>query len=301
MGDIAAMQAEHLSIPADRIPVEASCWSAPGAAATIILHPATAVTQAYYAPFAAWLAGRGFNVVTYDYRGTGRSRPHSLRGFKASMTDWIDKDVAAVTRWTEERFPGLPLLAVGHSVGGHAIGLSPETARLRAAVLVASHAGASRTVRGFGERLRVRFVLRVLAPLLCALFGYMPGRRIGLGEDLPRGVMLQWAAWTALPRYFFDDPALDAARRMARVDIPLLVLGFDDDPWANPVAVDMLVSHLSKAQLERRNIDPRAAGVPAVGHMGFFRRRCEAALWPQVADWLHARATQAREVAHDIG
>ncbi|RZA34879.1 MAG: alpha/beta fold hydrolase [Lysobacteraceae bacterium] len=292
------MQPEHLSIPAGRIPIEATCWAIPGAAGTVVLHPATAVTQAYYEPFAAWLAGRGFNVVTYDYRGTGRSRPHSLRGLKVTMSDWIDKDAAAVTRWAEARFPGMPLLAVGHSVGGHAIGLSPETARLQAAVLIASHAGATHTVLGLGERLRVRVVLRVLAPVLCALFGYMPGRRFGLGEDLPRGVMLQWARWTALPRYFFDDPGIDAARRMARVEIALLVLAFDDDPWANPVAVDMLVSHLKNASLERRHIDPHAAGLPAVGHMGFFRRRCEAALWPQVADWLHAQARRVNEVGH---
>lgn len=292
------MTPEHLSIAAGRFPIEATCWQAPGARATVLLHPATAVTQEYYAPFAAWLAGRGFNVLTFDYRGTGRSRPHSLRGYAVTMSDWIDKDVAAVTRWAAERFPGLPLLAVGHSVGGHAIGLSPESAGLQAAVLVASHAGASRTVRGFGERLRVRFVLRLLAPVLCALFGYMPGRRIGLGEDLPRGVMLQWAGWTALPRYFFDDPKVDAARRMARVDMPLLVLGFDDDPWANPQAVELFVSHFVNAQVERRTIDPRAAGVPAIGHMGFFRRRCEAALWGQVADWLQAHAvTESRHAS----
>jgi predicted alpha/beta hydrolase len=288
------MKPDHFSIPtADGVQLGAGCWAVPEARATILLHPATAVTQSYYAAFAGYLASRGFNVLTYDYRGTGRSRPRSLRGYEATMRQWIDEDVGAVTRWAAARFPGLPLLAVGHSVGGHAIGLSNETARLQAAVLVASHAGVSALVRGFGERLRVRVVLRVLAPLLCALFGYMPGRRIGLGEDLPRGVMLQWAGWTALPRYFFDDPAMAAAARMAKVDIPLLVLGFEDDPWANRQAMDMLVSHLTHARIERRDVAPREAGVPAVGHMGFFRRRCETVLWSSVADWLLARAKEA--------
>ncbi|QOY93444.1 alpha/beta fold hydrolase [Massilia sp. UMI-21] len=290
------MVPDHFSISAiDGVALGASCWTVPGAVATVVLHPATAVTQGFYAPFAGYLAGLGFNVLTYDYRGTGRSRPRSLRGFQASMSDWIDRDVAAVMRWIEERFPGLPLLAVGHSVGGHAIGLSPHTASLAAAVLVASHAGASHGVRGRFERLRVRFVLRVLAPLLCALFGYMPGRRIGLGEDLPRGVMLQWAGWTALPRYFFDDPAVDAAGRMARVTTPLLVLGFSDDPWANPQAVDMLVSHLVNAPVHRHTVHPREAGVPAVGHMGFFRRRCEAGLWKEVGGWLLAQVQHQDE------
>lgn len=297
------MTPEQFQIPAaGGVALGATCWTVARPHAVVLVHPATAVTQGYYEAFAGYLAAQGFHVLTYDYRGAGRSRPRSLRGFQASMLEWMIDDVAAVTHWAAARFPGLPLLAVGHSVGGHAIGLSPETARLRAAVLVASHAGASRTVRGAAERLRVRFVLRVLAPVLCRLFGYMPGRRIGLGEDLPRGVMLQWAGWTALPRYFFDDPAVDAAGRMAQVTLPLLVLGFDDDPWANPEAVGLLASHFTHARVERRTIDPATAGVPAVGHMGFFRRRCEPVLWPQVAGWLHGnakRAEYAEAVAHD--
>jgi len=114
----------------------------------------------------------------------------------------------------------------------------------------------------------------------------MPGRKLGLGEDLPRGVMLQWSRWTTLPRYFFDDPAMDAAGRMARVRIPLLVLGFDDDPWANPGAMSLLIEPLVNARIERRQIAPRDAGMPAIGHMGFFRKHAAERLWPQVGSWL---------------
>ena len=260
--------------------------------ALVLLHPATAVTQGYYEAFARWLAGLGLSVLTYDYRGTGASRPADLRACTVTMADWMEEDVGAVTRWAAERYPALPLLAVGHSVGGHAIALSDETVRLRAAVLVASHAGATRLVRGLGERLRVGLVMRVLGPLLCTLLGYMPGRRIGLGEDLPASVMRQWGRWTSLPRYFFDDPAMYAERRMRAQRLPLLVLGFDDDPWANPEAIAMLVGPLVNAGVERRQIAPVEAGVPAIGHMGFFRKRCATLLWPQVGDWLLAQAVR---------
>lgn len=128
--------------------------------------------------------------------------------------------------------------------------------------------------------------MRVLAPLLCRVLGYMPGRKLGLGEDLPRDVMLQWSRWTTLPRYFFDDPAVDAARRMSRVRIPLLVLGFDDDPWANPAAISMLIAPLTNAKIERHQIAPRQADMRAIGHMGFFRKRSEERLWPRVGSWL---------------
>jgi predicted alpha/beta hydrolase len=289
------MKPAQLSIPiTGKGELSATYWPAAEPQAMVLIHPATGVVQGYYESFARYLVGLGFSVVTYDYRGTGRSRPASLRGYQLSMSDWINDDVPAVTNWARTQFPGLPLMAVGHSVGGHAIALSDSTA-LRAAVLVAAHAGVTRTIRGAAERARVWFLVRVLAPVSCALLGYMPGRRLGLGEDLPRGVMLQWSRWTTLPRYFVDDPAMDAARRMARVRIPLLVLGFSDDPWANPAAIDLLVSPLAHAQLERREYTPLEAGVPAIGHMGFFRKRCEAVLWREVGLWLLSHATERAE------
>ncbi|MEW6369506.1 MAG: alpha/beta fold hydrolase [Pseudomonadota bacterium] len=284
------MTAEPIRIAtANDLELGARLFRAQDAQGVVLIHPATAVTQGFYEAFARYLCGLGLHVLTYDYRGTGQSRPHSLRGFEVTMSQWMLEDVGAVTRWARERFPGLPLLAVGHSVGGHAIGLSPETRHLHGALLVATHAGITRTIRGRAERLRVWCVMRLLAPLLCALFGYMPGRRIGLGEDLPRGVMLEWSRWTTLPRYFFDDPRLDAAGRMARVDIPLLALGFDDDPWANPRAMDILLSGYTGAPPARRQYNARALGLPAIGHMGFFRRRYEAALWDEAGAWLLAR------------
>lgn len=285
------MDNEDLSITvADAGTISATYWPAREPRALVLLHPATGVPQGYYQSFARYLTDAGLSVLTYDYRGIGRSRPPSLRGYDVRMSDWIDHDVPAVTAWARERFPQLPLLAVGHSVGGHAIALSPSSGGLRAAVMVASHAGASHTIKGWAERQRVRFIMRVLAPLLVALNGYMPNKRLGFGEDLPGAAMTQWRRWTTLPRYFFDDPAMAADSRMAQLRIPLLVVSFDDDPWANASAVQMLISPLKNAQMERWHLVPRDVGLASVGHMGFFKKRSEQQLWGRVADWLLAAA-----------
>lgn len=275
----------HITHPV-RGNIEGSLWTSTGAKAVVLLHPGTGVPQRYYEPFARYLSELGLNVVTYDYRGTGRSRPASLRGFTVSMSDWMDDDVAAVSRWAAARFPALPMLAVGHSLGGHALALSPDTNSLQAAVLVASHAGVTATISSVTERTKVWIIMRVLAPLLCTVLGYMPGRKLGLGEDLPRDVMLQWSRWTTLPHYFFDDPAMDASRRMSRVQIPLLVLGFDDDPWANPGAISMLIAPLVNARIERHQIAPHHADMQAIGHMGLFRKQSAQSLWPWIGSWL---------------
>jgi len=267
----------------------ATMWESSDAKATVILHPATAVVQGFYKGFAEYLFNRGFNVLTYDYRGTGLSKSGRVRNCSVSMSDWIEQDVGCITAWAKAHFPGVSLLAVGHSVGGHAVLLSSATHALQAAVLVASHAGVTSTIQQTTEKLRVWCLLRVLAPVLCRIFGYMPARRLGLGEDLPAPVMLQWGRWSAMPGYFYDDPDWDARQRASEIKLPVLVMGFDDDPWANSEAITRLMEPVHKAKIERREIRHAEFGLPAIGHMGFFRARCAEKLWPVVGEWLESQ------------
>ena len=58
--------------------------------AVVLIHPATAVPERLYLPFAGYLVEQGFAALTYDYRGIGRSAPRSLRGSKAKMRDWME-------------------------------------------------------------------------------------------------------------------------------------------------------------------------------------------------------------------
>ena len=267
----------------------ATMWERSDAKATVILHPATAVVQGFYKGFAEYLFNRGFNVLTYDYRGTGRSTSGRVRNCSVSMSDWIEQDVGCITAWAKAHFPGVCLLAVGHSVGGHAVLLSSATHALQAAVIVASHAGVTSTIKQTTEKLRVWCLLRILAPVLCRIFEYMPARRLGLGEDLPAPVMLQWGRWSAMPDYFYDDPDWDARQRASEITLPVLVMGFDDDPWANPEAITRLIEPAEKAKIERREIRHAEFGLPAIGHMGFFRARCADKLWPVVGEWLESQ------------
>ncbi|HYD53821.1 MAG TPA: alpha/beta hydrolase, partial [Gemmatimonadaceae bacterium] len=55
---------------------------------TVVIAPATGVRRRLYASFAEFLATHGWRVLTLDWRGTGESRPTSLRGFAATMRDW---------------------------------------------------------------------------------------------------------------------------------------------------------------------------------------------------------------------
>jgi predicted alpha/beta hydrolase len=261
-------------------------------AAVVVIHPATATPAGFYTGLATFLAENRIAVITYDYRGTGRSgSPRDHRD--VGMRHWIEQDVPAVTAWAAERFPGLPQLAVGHSVGGHALALGRGGPGLTAFALVASHVASIAAIPDRVERLRVRLMLSLIGPALAGLLGYVPARRLGLGEDISVAAVRQWSGWGRLPDYLFDDPEMRAAERAAGVTQPVLVIGLSDDPWATPAQVDRLAGKLTNAHVERRTFTPADAGVTRIGHHGFMRRSAREALWPELLTWLQKRIANA--------
>ncbi|WP_342024876.1 alpha/beta fold hydrolase [Arthrobacter citreus] len=256
--------------------------------AAVVIHPATAVAERLYTGFSEYLADNGYAVLTYDYRGTGSSgSPKANRTIR--MRDWMMHDVPAASGWMAERFPDLPHLAVGHSIGGHAMALNNGTDGLLGFVAIASHAGVTKAIADPKERLRVWVVLRILGPITGRLLGVVPGRKMGLGEDMPGGAMLEWSSWSRRPNYFFDDPSMQADERAGRVRTEVLSIGFSDDLWATPGQINAIYSRLPNAAVERRTYTPDDAGAPAIGHMGFFRRGVKEKLWPEVLAWLDGR------------
>lgn len=279
-----------LTLPArDGFPLAATAFEpdSPGDGPIVIVHSATAVPRKIYAGFAGALAEQGARVVTYDYRGVGGSRPVSLKGFAARMRDWAAFDAPGVIDWALAHWPGRPLLGVGHSFGGHAFGLMPGNDRHAKVATVASQSGHWRFLAPH-EQWRVYALMKVLAPAAVALSGYMPGRRLGLGEDLPTGVLVEWRRWCLMPDYFYSDPTLDLLANFKALTAPVLAVGLSDDPWATPHAIDHMVAGFVSAKVTRLTLTPAEAGVARVGHLGFFRPEHRTTLWPKVTDWLLA-------------
>jgi predicted alpha/beta hydrolase len=156
--------------------------------AAVVLNSATAVPRRIYRGFATYLAQRDFAVLTYDYRGVADSRPEKLVGFSARMRDWVSLDASAALDHVREHWPGVPLCAVGHSVGGQAIGLLANNTAISRALLIAAQAGYWRLFLP-PENYRVYAMMNV-GRLVTRAFGYTPGWT-GIGEDLPKDVFLE--------------------------------------------------------------------------------------------------------------
>lgn len=231
-------------------------------------------------------------MLTYDYRGIGDSRqpamvgynrPKSLVGFKASMSDWAAQDVTAAVRWMRERYQGLPLAYVGHSFGGQALGLIEINSEISRAAFVASQAATWRLMTS-PEKYRVFAFMNFVGVPLAHALGYAPGWA-GIGEDLPKGVFLQWADCVSSPRYLFDSK-LPALENFAKFKGELRALCFSDDPWATRPAVELLTSGFTAIKPEVLTVKPSDVAAKAIGHFGFFRPDHRDTLWRSVAEWI---------------
>lgn len=280
---------QTISLPAaDGYPLQTLRYAPMGEpVGRLIIAGATGVPQRFYSRFAQFAAAQGIDVWTLDYRGIGLSRPASLRGFRMDYLDWARLDLAALLDHVAAQGQG-PLWMVGHSFGGHAFGLLPGHERVERFATFATGAGWHGWMPRL-EQLRVLLMWRVVGPMIVRTKGYLAWSLLGMGEDLPRDVFLQWRRWCQWPRYFFDDPAQRGlAEQFARVRIPIRAINASDDKWAPPSSRDAFMAAYVNAQLESVTVRPSDLGMPAIGHMDYFRPPA-AALWQQTLDWLRAR------------
>jgi predicted alpha/beta hydrolase len=248
----------------------------------VIVGGATGVQQRFYRRFAIYMAAAGYATLTFDYRGIGESRYGPLKGFEASFLDWGALDTAAAV--DAMRHANLPLFVVGHSFGGHALGLLPNHDAIAGAYCFGSGAGWTGWMKR-PEARKVRILWNVVLPLLVSWKGYMPWRLLGMGEDLPRGVYRQWRRWCRFPRYFLDDPARpELAAQFAKLKMPIASATAIDDPWAPPASRDAFATGYSGAEVQRIDLAPERIGQP-IGHMGYFRESARP-LWAGVVEWI---------------
>lgn len=210
----------------------------------VVISPATSVRCRYYSRFADYLYANGFNVLIYDYRGIGESRPSSLRGFQADWVDWGEKDLEAALRLAQAEFPGHPIHAVGHSIGGFAIGLATSNHLIGRIFTVGAQYAYWRDYDS-SHRRRMYLKWHILMPIMTGLFGYFPARRLGWMEDTPAGVVRDWSRMKArfedtLRHDMFVGGVRESEqlrRRFTTVTAPILAVGLTDDTNGTPAAL----------------------------------------------------------------
>ncbi|UPW17467.1 alpha/beta fold hydrolase [Agarivorans sp. TSD2052] len=244
----------------------------------ILIVPAMGVTQAFYAPFAAWLTTHGYMVATFDYSGTGLSQTGHLRDARVTITDWADFDCTAMVEAMSNKANGTPLYWIGHSLGGQLIGMISNLHLVTKAFSIASGSGYwLDNVPSL--KWRVWWLWFFVVPLTTRIYGYFPGKRLRKVGDLPSGVINQWRKWCLNPHYMVGAEGQKTRDKYRLVSTPIYSFSFTDDELMSKKNIDSLNSFYPASTIQVNRITPEEIGTQRIGHFGFFNVKFEQSLW----------------------
>lgn len=254
------------------------------AKAVVQINSATATPKEYYLPFAEYLVENGFIACVFDYRGVCESATQPMKTYDFPYSDWGQKDMAGVLEYLDERFPVLPKLVMGHSVGGQKIGFADNYQKIKGMVTFATSAG----YWGYMPltyRLTTHFFFHIFTPISNLLFGYVAAKRWGLMEDLPYRVVKEWRDYCSVPEYFFDKKFYGKTTPIGHyhhLTFPIQLYWATDDTIVNARSVESFWKNVkSNKSISIETLSPKDYGVAAIGHFGFFRRKFRDILWPK--------------------
>ncbi len=278
------MKVAHIRIPArDGYNLSAKLYEPKTPSLGVVqIHCGTGIPQKLYANFAAFIAQQGFTALTFDYRGVAESAPQDLGQFNDPLSDWGKMDMAGVFDWVLDNFPNQKKIVIAHSMGGQLLGLMDNHKYIDQIFLIASSTGYWKDM-DHPYKWFPAFFWYVLVPIHIKVYGYVNAKKIRQGENLPRGVALQWRKWCVHPNYFEQDFGKELSPLFfENITAPIKAIQIQDDPLANSVTCSKLLKYYSNAKIELEEIHPQQYGVPKIGHTGLFSRKFKNTLWTKI-------------------
>lgn len=247
----------------------------------VILCPAMGVKQSFYKEFASFMASQGLITYTFDYRDMGASLTTKIKDSSADLKDWA-VDIATVLNYAQTKNKQLPVFAVTHSVGGQLLALTETAKKWSGIVTVASQSGYWKYWNG-KYQLRMWFFWHLLLPSFAQIFGYFPAKKLGLFENLPKRVALQWARWGRHPMYLKREFPTAYFKEMKCI---IQAYSFsDDEEFAPKESVDWLHEQFENAEVERLHVDTKTLDIKKVGHFGFFKPVMQPIFWETIVSF----------------
>jgi predicted alpha/beta hydrolase len=260
---------------------------APDADAPVLMFmPAMGTKARYYNGFGAALARAGVSFACFDWRGIETSSQRASRTLDFGYRHLVELDFPAALQVLRAQMPS----SVGRTfVGGHSLG--GQLAALFAArvpgtvkglVLIASGNVHFRGWRGTGS-LRI-LALTQSASLISRVVGHFPGKQLRFGGQEARGVIRDWAATARNGRYHVAGSTFDYEAGMARLQKPVLAVGFTADTLAPAGSTDRLLSKLPNSRRTHLRWTPAETGGVALDHFSWAKQPDRVA--PTVASWI---------------
>jgi predicted alpha/beta hydrolase len=255
----------------------------------IIIAPAMGVSQSFYQALANWLSQQGYTVTTFDYRGMGASRHKALGDYELNILSWATQDcsavlakvIAQVKKRQQTQEQDLPIIWLGHSLGGQIFPLIKQIEQVSKIITIASGTGYWKQ-NAPALRRKAPIFWYLIVPLLTSLYGYFPGKKFGMVGDLPKQVIYQWRRWCLHPEYCVGVESAEVRQQYSQLQMRLTSLCFSDDEMLSQQNMHNLHALFGTSHKQLKFYTPEQVGVKRIGHLGFFRKQFKDTLWPQI-------------------
>ncbi|WP_350306440.1 alpha/beta fold hydrolase [Photorhabdus viridis] len=211
----------------------------------IVLLPAIGVEIRKYETLIQQLAKEGFQVVTADMPGYGGNQPKPSRendyNYSDLLRDYLPTMLDKAIQLNSKEIP----IVFGHSLGGHIATLfACSTDRPFSLFCVATGSVWYKNWQGMGRIQMIKAA--VIFNILTALYGYLPGKKIGFGIREAKGLMRDWSktVWTGN----YNHISAYKAKRNKNLSKAVYIC-FKEDNWAPLKSAKSLASLISNAKV----------------------------------------------------
>ena len=174
-------------------------------------------------------------------------------------------------------------MVLGHSIGGTLIGMSSKACLVNALINIGAQTAYYKDwSKG---RFKLYFLWHVVFPTITGLFGYFPGKKMGLLEDIPKGVVKQWHARRKNPDMVEQLQVAGIKTYFNQFKGTLLTLAIADDIIGTEPAIKRIHELFKNGNRNWETIHPSDFGVDEIGHFGFFKKKFKETLWVKTLNW----------------
>ncbi len=224
--------------------------------------------EKYLEAFAHWHAA-GWRVTSFDWRGQGGSQGEGAAAAASSFDPMVDDLAALIEDW---RGAGAgPYVAIAHSMGGHLLlrTLVERRAALDAAVLVAPMIEVNSApipgriapdIADLVHRLGLGGLPIWTSPPAFSAVGGRRNRNLTASRERYEDELWWWARepnfdlglpnWSWIRAAFRSGAVAFTPERLARIDLPILIIGAEQDRLVSAAAIRRVAAALPRAELE---------------------------------------------------
>jgi len=197
----------------------------------LLFNPAMGTKARFYRPLAEAFSARGYHTFVHELRGNGISPVRASRGCDFGYRDLL-QDLTCLVDEVKSRFPAVPLLLSGHSLGGQLSVLyaAKHAERVDQILLVAC---GTPHYQGFSGRMKrmLRWV-PYLFTSTARLAGYFPGHRLGFGGRQGKTLIEDWSALARTNHFSVHGDDTDYGQALAGMPVPVLSVWLEHDNFA---------------------------------------------------------------------